>query len=231
MSMRSASDIQTATIDAEEFVSTLQPSLNRGKIEETMACVRLRWTSPQILALLSHSSSDVRKMAALALSLIGDSGAVKPLAIALHDADPMVTQMAEHALWSLWLRMGASRAVCLVKAGNIHLHHGNFVCATEKFSHAIQTDPQFAEAYNQRAIAYYLTERFTESIEDSKRALALMPQHFGAMSGMGHCYSHIEKWHDARHCYRMALAIHPRLEGIDISLKQVEQFLQANPSR
>lgn len=228
--MRMESAISSGTINPEEFISTLEPSLRQGKVEEALRCVRMRWTAPQIIALLSDKAPDVRKVAALALSLVGDRAAVQPLAVALHDSDAMVCQVAEHALWSVWFRLGRGRAVCLVKCGNNHLHHGNYVCAIEKFTQALQEDPQFAEAFNQRAISYYLTERFTEAIEDCRSALALMPQHFGAMSGMGHCHAHLCQWRQARHCYRLALAIHPRLEGIQSSLTQIEQLLSEYPT-
>jgi tetratricopeptide (TPR) repeat protein len=100
----------------------------------------------------------------------------------------------------------------------------------EKFSQAIREDETFAEAYNQRAIAHYLSERYEKSIADCKAALSLVPQHFGAMSGMGHCHAHMERWRQAKHCYRLALAIHPRLEGIETSLEQIEQLLRDNPT-
>ncbi|HVT82145.1 MAG TPA: HEAT repeat domain-containing protein [Phycisphaerae bacterium] len=212
-------------INPHEFISTLGPSLSVGNVEQALACVRTRWTACQIIALLKDKSCDVRKVAALALSLVGDASAIHPLAVALHDTDPMVTSVAEHALWSIWFRIGKPRAVALVKCGNTHLHHGNYVCALEKFSHAIQEDDTFAEAYNQRAIAHYLSERFDESIADCKAALKRIPQHFGAMSGMGHCHSHLGQWREAKHCYRLALAIHPRLEGIEGSLHEIERLL------
>jgi Tfp pilus assembly protein PilF len=50
------------------------------------------------------------------------------------------------------------------------------------------------------------------------------------MAGMGHCYAHQGQWRQARHCYRLALAIHPRLEGIQTSLDQIEQLLRENPT-
>lgn len=109
------------------------------------------------------------------------------------------------------------------------MHHGNYVCAVEKFTQAIQEDSEFAEAYNQRAIALYLSERFPEAVEDCKAALTRVPQHFGAMSGMGHCHAHLGQWRQAKHCYRLALAIHPRLEGIQCSLEQIEQLLRECP--
>jgi len=223
-------DTTATAVDADEFISTLQPSLIQGNVEAALHHVRQRWTAPQIIGLLRDTSADVRKVAALALSLVGDRQAIAPLAVALHDHDPMVSQVAEHALWSVWFRAGKPRSVCLVKCGNHHLHHGNYISALEKFSQAVQDDAQFAEAYNQRAITYYLTERFDESIADCKAALALVPQHFGAMAGMGHSYAHMGQWQQARQCYRLALAIHPRLEGIQASLDQIEQLLREMPS-
>src|ERR1041385_6091568 len=107
--MRTDTSAKTATVNAEEFISTLQPSLSQGRLEEAVAFVRERWTCPQVIALLEDKSPDVRKVAALALSLVGDQSAVKPLAIALHDKDPMVAQMAEHALWAIWFRLGNQR--------------------------------------------------------------------------------------------------------------------------
>ncbi len=219
-----------SSINPQEFISTLEPSLSQGNVEEAINHVRTRWSASQIVQLLRDKSADVRKVAALALSLVGDNSAIAPLAVALHDGDAMVCQMAEHALWSVWFRLGNGRATCLVKCGNNHLHHGNYVCALEKFSQAIQEDSHFAEAHNQRAIANYLCECFEDSIADCKAALALVPQHFGAMSGMGHCYAHLGDWREARRCYRLALAIHPRLEGIQTSLDQIEQLLRENPA-
>ena len=69
-----------------------------------------------------------------------------------------------------------------------------------------------------------------EAYDTSAEALAIVPQHFGAMSGMGHCHAHMEQWRQAKHCYRLALAIHPRLEGIQTSLEQIDQLLRENPT-
>ena len=47
----------------------------------------------------------------------------------------------------------------------------DFPRAIEIFSQAIRVDPSFAEAYNQRAIAYYLSEDYQRSIADCRRAI------------------------------------------------------------
>ena len=216
----------TPPLSLDEFMNSLHPLLHEGRIAEALGNLGKRWSCSQVVSLLTHSSADVKKVAALALSVLGDRTAVVPLAVALHDADAMVAQMADHALWSIWFRLGSPAAVNLVKCGNTHMHHGNYVCAIEKFTQAIQEDPTFAEAYNQRAIAHYLSEQFSESIDDCRAALARMPQHFGAMAGMGHCHSHLGHWAEAKHCYRLTLAIHPRFDGIHASISQIEEVIR-----
>jgi len=230
MRLETALGTPAPAIDPLEFIGAMGPPLSEGNIEAAVAHVRSRWTPAQVTGLLHDKSPDVRKVAALSLALVGDAHAVPPLAVALHDPDAMVVQMAEHALWSIWFRLGSSPAVCLVKCGNHHMHHSNYECAVQKFTQAIHEDPTFAEAYNQRAICHYLSDRHADSIADCKSALALIPQHFGAMSGMGHCHAHLGQWRQARHCYRLALAIHPRLEGIQGSLEQIDHLLRENPS-
>ena len=216
-------------VTAQDLVDRLTPGLAQGDLTEALAWMQQTWTSSQLVHLLREKTADARKIAALALGLIGDAAAVKPLAIALYDDDPLVCRLAEHSLWAIWFRLGKPRAVSMVKCGNTHLDHGNFSSAIEKFSQAIQEDPSFAEAYNQRAIAFYLSEQYERAIDDCRAALARMPQHFGAMAGMGHCYAHTGQWKQARHCYRLALAIHPRLEGVEASLAQIDQLLQDHP--
>jgi tetratricopeptide (TPR) repeat protein len=228
--MRSSPSLSSTTIDADEFLAKLQPVLSSGNLQNALECVQIRWTSCQICTLLKDPAPDVRKLAALALSLVGDRRAVLPLAIALHDPDPMVTQVAEHALWSIWFRLGKPAAVRLVQCGSHHLQHNNPCCAIERFTQAIQEDPGFAEAYNQRAIVWYLSEHYAKAIADCEATLALLPQHFGAMSGMGHCHAHLGQWREAKHCYRLALAIHPRLDGIQASLDQINRLLRENPT-
>lgn len=218
-----------SAIAPEELVARLRPALCNGDFKDAMTWVREKCSPGNLVCLLSAKCPDARKVAAFALGMVGDASAVKPLAVALHDSDSMVPQIAEHSLWSIWFRLGKSQAVCIVKCGNTHLEHGNYEAAIDKFSQAIGEDSNFAEAYNQRAIAFYLSEQYEKSIADCKKTLALMPQHFGAMAGMGHCHAHLSQWVEARHCYRLALAIHPRLEGVEASLREIDQLLKDHP--
>ncbi len=211
--------------DVQKFLRTVTPYVAAGDFDRAKESISRCWCVEKLCRFLKHSDSKVRVTTAMALILLGDKNAVAPLAAALHDADPQVNQAADQALWAIWFRSGRNRSTCHLKCGTHHLKHGNLDTATEKFTLAIEADPEFAEAYNQRAIAHYLAERYAQSIADCRQALKLMPPHFGAMAGMGHCHANLGNYAEAQQCYRQALEINPRMEGIAASLRQIKEIM------
>jgi tetratricopeptide (TPR) repeat protein len=173
--------------------------------------LKQHYTPEQITSLLSSSCCDVRKVAALALSLVGGRCCIPAVAERLKDRDPMTNQMAEHALWSIWFRCGTATANTELARGAQCLSDHDYEGAIAHFDRAAALCPEFAEAYNQRGIAYYLLEDFESSKLECEMAIRLMPCHFGAWAGLGHCYAHQENLAEAVRCYERALAINPHL--------------------
>jgi len=148
---------------------------------------------------------------------------VEALTGALKDPDPMVNQMAEHALWSVWFKLGTPEATQSLCRGASALAQREFGSAMQHFEESIRADPTFAEAYNQRAIVHYLCERYEDSIRDCKRAIRRMPSHFGAWAGMGHCHAHLGQVDDAIECYRKSLEINPSSECLKQAVAELER--------
>ncbi len=215
--------------DAQEFLDVVAPFVRSSDLNRAAERIGRSWCGEQLCEFLRHPKLEVRRAAVMALALLGDKQAIVPLAAALHDADPQVHQNAEDALWAIWFRAGKSRASCYLKCGTHHIKHGNLETAIEKCNLAIQADPEFAEAYNQRAIACYLAERFADSIADCRRALDIMPQHFGAMAGMGHCHAQLGNFPEAQRCYQQALEMNPHMDGIAASLTEIRILLKKPP--
>ena len=212
-------------IDAGQFVALVQPYLERRDTPGLVALLQSHWTRPQINNLLDSTVSDARKVAAMCLGLVGGDCALKPLTRLLADNDPMVHQMAEHAMWSIWFRLGNSESNEHVARGAIALEQRKFDCALNHFDSAIELSPEFAEAYNQRAIVYYLRDQFHQSIDDCRRAVDRMPCHFGAWSGMGHCHANLGDAQHAIECYRQALVINPHLDGVRSAVEEMQCHL------
>ncbi len=200
-------------IHPDEFVAAVKPLLEKQDPCGLRQFLKSNWTADQIVDLLKSRHRDARKVAALALGLVGGTCCLKPLSEQLKDPDPVVNEMAEHALWSIWFRSGGScKANHELARGAEAMERQDLPDAIAHFTRAIEIDPNFAEAYNQRAIAHVLSEQWDASIADCQRTVELMPCHFGAWAGMGHCHAHEGRFREALACYRKALAINPHLE-------------------
>jgi len=213
-------------IDPARFVQLVQPLLVRKDLPGLLGLLKSNWQPEQIRDLLRSPHNDARKVALLALALVGPSCCAEELSHQLKDPDPMINDLAEHALWAIWLRSGKTQEVNqLVCRGAEALTSRDFPRAIELFNQAIRVDPDFAEAYNQRAIAYYLSEDYEKSIADCRRVIRRMPCHFGAWAGMGHCHAHRGEICPAIDCYQTALAINPHLNCIKETVGELKKRL------
>lgn len=212
-------------MEPHQFVAKVRPLLAANDLPGLLAFLKSRFTPEQIVGFLSSDDADAQKVAALALALVGGRCCVKPLIEQLKSPDPVVNAMAEHALWSIWLRSGSADANHHVSRGVSAIERRDFHHAVDHFHQAIQIDPAFAEAYNQRAIAHFLLENYAESARDCRRAIERMPSHFGAWAGLGHCYAELGRFGDAAKCYRKATAINPHLSGVCEALSSLNEHV------
>jgi len=215
--------MSTEAIHPEQFVAAVTPLLERQDFAGLLALLKKHWKPAQIVALLKTPYGDVRKVAALALGLVGGTCCLGPLTEQLKDSDPVVHEMAEHALWSIWFRSGSDLANCHLAKGARAMDQHDYALAVKHFSKAIEIEPKFAEAYNQRAIAYYLLEKYEESTADCRKTIDLLPCHFGAWAGLGHCHVHEGRVAEALECYRHALSINPHLECLDEACEELKK--------
>lgn len=221
-------DSTRPAIDPQEFVELVQPLLERRDLAGLVALVKERWAPEQIYEVLNSDHLDARKVALLGMSLVGQSCCLPQLAQQLPDPDPIVREMAEHALWSIWFRLGNSpEANHQLGRGAMALERKDLEHAIEHFTRALELDPEFAEAYNQRAIAEYLLDRYEASIRDCEETVKRMPMHFGALAGMGHGYLHLGNVPKAIESYERALLVHPHLECIRESVRELRQRADA----
>jgi len=213
-------------IDPEQFVASVAPLLAGQDMAALVTLLKTNWSHRQITSVFTAEDADARKVAAFAFGLVGKKCCVHKLAPLLHDPDAMVHQMAEHALWSVWLRSGSCEANHEVARGTRALNRRDFDHALKHFDRAVELDPSFAEAYNQRAIVLYLQEQFERSVDDCHHTVSRMPCHFGAWAGMGHGCAHLGRRDEAIRSYEKALEINPRLEGMRQGIESLREKAQ-----
>jgi tetratricopeptide (TPR) repeat protein len=214
------------SIDPREFVELVEPLLAKKDLCGLLCLLKSRWSPEQIRALLRTAPSDARKVALLSLALVGPTCCAEELAFHLRDPDPMINQLAEHALWAIWFRAGKTEKAnqCICKGAQA-LDEKDYPGAIDQFNHAIREDPDFAEAYNQRAIAYYLLEDYEKSIADCHRTIKRMPCHFGALCGLGHCHAHLNQIPQSIEYYEKALERNPHIECVREAVDELRKRL------
>jgi len=192
--------------------------------------LRRNWPNERLLRMLASQDPETVKLTVVCLSLTADMEATPHLAAVLQHDDPVAAYLAEHALWSTWFRGGSTEASASLRQAVRLTANQELSAAVQLLSEWIEKEPDFAELYNQRAIAHFLGEQFKEAIADCQRTVELNPFHFGAFAGMGHCYTQLGDFQRARESYYEALRIHPRVAGIRQTLRYLRRAQEKKTS-
>lgn len=128
----------------------------------------------------------------------------------------------ETEIWIEWSKSGSPAMDLLLQRGRDALAVGDTTTAIEHFSAIIDHSPDFAEAWNARATAYYTAGDFGQAVADIAKVLQLNPRHFGALSGLASILENTENPERAMEVYLAALAIHPHLEGVAEAIERLE---------
>ena len=173
-----------------------------------------RYTIPTLERLANSNCRITRRAAVLALGYVGQYESNPMLGRALIDPDRGVRLIAENSIRSIWCRAGNEiqrkqlNIIMRLNASNQHRE------AIELATDLIEKAPWFAEAWNQRALAYFTVGCYEKSIRDSHQALEINPYHFAAAVGMGRCYLEMDAAAGALESFRRALRLNPSLENI-----------------
>ena len=188
--------------------------------------LRGKYTQETLVDLLTHEKSLTCRAAAYALGEIADRDAVSPLIGALGHEDPATRANAEEALWSVWFRSGDQSIDAMLQKGANHIQKEQYEEAIQVLTEVIRMASDFAEGYNQRAIAHFMLDELSKSVEDCKKTVELNPFHFGALAGMGHCYLKLGDLATAMDTYQQALEINPNLYAIARTILEIQNALQ-----
>jgi tetratricopeptide (TPR) repeat protein len=113
-----------------------------------------------------------------------------------------------------WSRSGSDTADLLMSRASEAIQAKEHALAVELLDRVITLQPEWAEAWNRRATAFFLLDDTASSMADLRQVLAREPRHFGAWAGLGHIYMSAGDKTRALEAYRKALALHPHIESL-----------------
>jgi hypothetical protein len=113
------------------------------------------------------------------------------------------------AIERVWLRSGSDTADLLMSRAVAAVQGKDLPLALELLDKIVAVEPDWAEGWNKRATARFMSNDINGSMADIDHVLKLEPRHFGALSGMGFILEREGLDKRALEIFRHVLTIYP----------------------
>ncbi|MFV0243914.1 MAG: tetratricopeptide repeat protein [Qingshengfaniella sp.] len=157
-----------------------------------------------------------------AAPLLGQADGLETLLDQLRAPALQNWEEVENRIWAEWAQSGSPAMDLLLVRGRQALAEGNTRLAIAHLTALTDHAPEFAEGYNARATAYFRAGLYGPSLRDIEATLALNPQHFGALAGLGLILEELNQPQEALSAYRAAHAIHPHMPHVREAITRLE---------
>jgi tetratricopeptide (TPR) repeat protein len=144
----------------------------------------------------------------------------------LAQAEPAEVARIERELKSIWSKSGSSAMDFLLKRGRDALERGDFAAAVDHLTALTDHAPDFAEGWHARAQAFFAAERYGPALSDLERALALNPNNYSALYGLGAIFETFGDKARAFEVYSRVQAIHPHYENVVNALDRLKPQIE-----
>lgn len=127
----------------------------------------------------------------------------------LKNPDELIRKRSTEELWQIWFTEKGSAGLQGIKSSENCLKNGEFTQAEAVLNQLIEDLPDFAEAWNRRAVLYYTLGKYRQAGKDCEMVVKINPFHFGAWHGLGLCYAALVEYRAAILAFQKALEIQP----------------------
>ena len=114
-------------------------------------------------------------------------------------------------MWGLWADAPDEAAQDMLDRGMERRAAAEYAAALEALNGLVAYCPDYAEGFNQRAFASFLSRDYAAAVEDLDRALDLNPTHLGALTGRAMSLMALGRDDEAQADLREALGLNPWL--------------------
>ena len=133
-----------------------------------------------------------------------------------------IAHIVEEKIEAALLQSGSATADLLIGRARSVIEAKDYDLSLSLLDALIELEPEFTEAFAQRATVHYLKKDIARSLADLRIVLAREPRHYGSLAGLGVILQDIGENKRALDAFRRALAIHPNLKAIPELKKKLE---------
>lgn len=158
----------------------------------------------------------------LSPALAQESSRAEALLQELQDADPAQADRLQLQLIKEWSKSGSRAMDLLLTRGRDAMKTGKNDIAIGHLTALTDHAPNFAEGWNALALAYFQKEMLGPAMDALERALALNPNHFGALRGVAAIYEQVNEPQLAYKAYKHVLSLNPHDADVIEALQRLE---------
>ena len=156
----------------------------------------------------------------------GDLEDESALLSALATADAEQARGLERQLQRLWSKSGSASMDLLLERGRDALESDDIAAAIDHLTALTDHAPEFAEGWSARASAYFHADLYGPALADLERALALNPNNYTAIFGLGTILETFGDTARAYDAYARAKAIHPHFEDVTKAMDRLRSEIE-----
>jgi tetratricopeptide (TPR) repeat protein len=130
----------------------------------------------------------------------------------LREAPESEAKRLDRELGLIWGSSGSASMDLLLKRGRDALESEDNTRAIEHLSALTDHAPEFAEGWHVRATAFYRAGLYGPALDDLERALALNPNNYNAIFGLGIMLQEFGDLDRAAELFDRVLSLHPHHE-------------------
>lgn len=155
-----------------------------------------------------------------------DSDDESELLSALAIANAAEAKRLDRQLQRLWSRSGSAAMDLLLERGQDALETEDYAAAIDHLSALTDHAPDFAEGWNARASAFFHSEMYGLALSDLEHALALNPNNYTAIFGLGTILEEFGQRDLAYRAYERAQTIHPHFEDVTKAMDRLRSEVE-----
>ncbi len=144
--------------------------------------------------------------------------------------DEQVATALELRLHELWRRAASPAAVILLEHGVIEIQNNSSEAATQDLDAALALEPDYVEAFNDRAAARLLGGEYAGAARDVAEALRREPREFAALQTLSRIAEARHEWKAALEAWEKMLALDPKTRDAQSRLNLLRRNAEGEPT-
>lgn len=130
------------------------------------------------------------------------------------------------AIERVWMHSGSPTIDLLMERALKAMADKNTDLAMKLLDQIVALAPDFTEGWNRRAYVYFVRNDIERALGDLRRALALDPNHFKALDGLGQILREVGQKKGALKAFQQLLEVHPFWQGAKQAVEELEREVE-----